>query len=128
MRKNIYSASSWEDIVGYSRAVKIGNTIEVSGTVASDGTGFVGKNNEYEQTKFILRKIEKTLTDAGASLKDVIRTRIYVKNIANWELIAKAHKEVFGSIKPASTMIEVSNLISSEYLVEIEATAVMESK
>lgn len=128
MRQNISSNSEWEDMVGYSRAVRIGNLVEISGTVAYDGTDVVGKNNEYKQTKFILKKIEKTLTIAGASLKDVIRTRIYVKNIANWELIAKAHKEVFQNIKPASTMLEAANLISQEYLVEIEATAVIENK
>lgn len=127
MRKNISSNSPYESIVGYSRAVKIGNIIEVSGTVASDGSKVVGKDNEYEQTKFIIKKIETALVDAGASLMDVVRTRIYVKNIANWEAVAKAHREIFYDIKPASTMVEVNKLISDDFLVEIEATAILDN-
>ncbi len=127
MRKIISSGSKWENIVGYSRAVKVGNNIEVSGTVASDGTNLVGKDDAYLQTKFILKKIESALKEAGATLNDVVRTRIYVKDISRWGEIAKAHQETFGNIKPASTMVEVSSLISQEYLVEIEATAVLDN-
>ncbi len=125
MRKNISSDAKWENVVGYSRAVRIDNIIEISGTVASDGDNVVGKDNEYQQTKFILQKFENILKQAGANLSDVIRTRIYVKNISRWEEVAKAHQEIFGNIKPATSMVEVSNLISPEYLVEIEATAII---
>lgn len=127
MRKIISSGSKWENIVGYSRAVKVGNIIEVSGTVASDGANLVGKDDAYLQTKFILNKIESALKEAGATLNDVVRTRIYVKDISRWGEIAKAHQETFGNIKPASTMVEVSSLISQEYLVEIEATVVLDN-
>lgn len=127
MRKIISSGSKWENIVGYSRAVKVGNIIEVSGTVSSDGTNLVGKDDAYLQTKFILKKIESALKEADATLNDVVRTRIYVKDISKWGEIAKAHQETFGNIKPASTMVEVSSLISQEYLVEIEATAVLDN-
>jgi enamine deaminase RidA (YjgF/YER057c/UK114 family) len=126
MKKYISSGTEWENIVGYSRAVRIGNIIEVSGTVASDGNTVVGKNDAYLQTKFILKKIESALKEADASLTDVVRTRIYVKDISMWNEIAKAHQEAFGKIKPASTMVQVSALISSEYLVEIEATAILD--
>lgn len=127
MRKNISSGAKWENIVGYSRAVQVGNVIEISGTVASDQESFVSGKDEYQQTKFILKKIENILGEAGATLNDVVRTRIYVLNIEKWNEIAKAHQEVFGSIKPATSMIEVSKLISPEYLVEIEATAILNS-
>jgi len=126
MKKCFSSGTEWENIVGYSRAVRVGNVIEVSGTVASDGNNVVGKNDVYLQTKFILKKIEFALKEADASLNDVVRTRIYVKDISKWSEVAKAHQEVFGNIKPASTMVEVSSLILPEYLVEIEATAVLE--
>lgn len=128
MRKNISSGAKWENVVGYSRAVRIDNIIEISGTVASDGDNVVGKDNEYQQTKYILQKFENILKQAGANLSDVIRTRIYVKNISRWEEVAKAHQEIFGNIKPATSMVEVSNLISPEYLVEIEATAIIEKQ
>lgn len=124
-RQNISSGAPWEDIVGYSRAVKIGNTIEVSGTVAVRNGEVVGKDDPYLQTQSVLEIIEEVLTNAGASLEDVIRTRIYVTDISHWEEIGKAHGEVFGKIKPATSMIEVSSLINSEYLVEIEATAIL---
>jgi enamine deaminase RidA (YjgF/YER057c/UK114 family) len=127
MRKNISSGAKWENIVGYSRAVQVGNVIEISGTVASDQESFVSGKDEYQQTKFILKKIENILGEAGATLNDVVRTRIYVLNIEKWNEIAKAHQEAFGSIKPATSMIEVSKLISPEYLVEIEATAILTS-
>ena len=127
MRKNISSGAKWENIVGYSRAVRVGNVIEISGTVASDQESVVCGKDEYQQTKFILKKIENILEEAGAKLNDVVRTRIYVLNIKKWSEIAQAHQEVFGSIKPATSMIEVSKLISPEYLVEIEATAILNS-
>lgn len=124
-RQNISSGAPWEDIVGYSRAVKIGNTIEVSGTVAVRNGEVVGKDDPYLQTQSALEIIEEVLTNAGVSLEDVIRTRIYVTDISQWEVIGKAHGEVFGKIKPATSMVEVSNLINPEYLVEIEATAII---
>ncbi len=124
-RQNISSGAPWEEKVGYSRAVRIGNIIEVSGTVAAENGQVVGLNDPYTQTKHILKIIENALKEAGASLNDVIRTRIYVTNIADWEYIGKAHGEYFREIKPATAMVEVSKLISSEYLIEIEATAVL---
>ena len=127
MKKYISSSAKWENIVGYSRAVRVGNVIEVSGTVASDGNNVVGKNDVYLQTKFILKKIESGLKEAEASLNDVVRTRIYVRDISKWREVAKAHQEVFGNIKPATSMVEVTSLISPEYLVEIEATAILDN-
>ena len=126
MKKYISSGTEWENIVGYSRAVRVGNVIEVSGTVASDGNNVVGKEDVYLQTKFILKKIESALKETGASINDVVRTRIYVKDISKWSEVAKAHQEVFGNIKPATSMVEISALISPEYLVEIEATAILD--
>lgn len=126
-RTNFSSGAPWEDIVGYSRAVRIGNVIEVTGTVAVDENGnVVGKNDYYMQTKFIIQKIEKVLQQAGASLRDVVRTRMFVTNISQWEQYGKAHREFFGAIKPCTSMIEVSRLISPDYLIEIEATAIVE--
>jgi enamine deaminase RidA (YjgF/YER057c/UK114 family) len=126
-RLNISSGAKWEDIVGYSRAVKIGNVIEVAGTTAVDENGnTVGVNDPYEQTKFIIAKIEKALTSAGASLKDVVRTRMFVTDISRWEEIGRAHGEYFRDIKPVTTMVEVKSLIGSDLLVEIEATAIIE--
>lgn len=124
-RTNYSSGAKWEDIVGYSRAVKIGNTIEVTGTVAVDeNNNLVGGNNAYEQTKFILQKIEKVLARAGATLKDVVRTRMFVTDISRWEEYGRAHGEFFKDIKPCTSMIEIKGLIAPEYLIEIEATAV----
>jgi enamine deaminase RidA (YjgF/YER057c/UK114 family) len=126
-RVNISTGARWEEIVGYSRAVRIGNTVEITGTVAVDDAGaVVGKGNPYEQTKFILQKIERVLEQAGASLKDVVRTRMFVTDITRWEEYGRAHGEVFAAIKPCTTMIEISRLIGDEYLIEIEATAVIE--
>jgi enamine deaminase RidA (YjgF/YER057c/UK114 family) len=126
-RMNISSGAKWEDIVGYSRAVRVGNTVEVTGTVAVDGSGsLVGKDDPYAQTKFILQKIEQVLAQAGASMTDVVRTRMFVTDISRWEEYGRAHGEVFGTIKPCTTMVEVSGLIGDEYLIEIEATAVIE--
>lgn len=125
-RMNISSGAKWEDIVGYSRAVRVGNTIEVAGTTAVNDQGnVVGLNNAYEQTRFSLGKIEKALTAAGASLKDVIRTRMFVTDISKLEEIGRAHGEFFRTIKPAASMIEVKGLISPELLVEIEVTAIL---
>ena len=121
----ISSGSPWEDIVGYSRAVRIGNIIEVAGTTAVDGDVLIGGDSMYEQTKFILQKIEKALIAAGATLNDVVRTRVYVTDISRWEEVGKAHGEVFQSIKPASAMVQVSALINQQMLVEIEATAIV---
>jgi enamine deaminase RidA (YjgF/YER057c/UK114 family) len=126
-RKNYSSGSQWEEIVGYSRAVKIGNTIEISGTVASGEDGnVVGANDAYAQTKFIYEKMESVLKQAGASLKDVVRVRMYVTDIRRWQEYGKAHSEFFKEIKPCNTMVEVRALIAPEYLIEIEATAMIE--
>ncbi len=125
-RTNYSSGAKWEDIVGYSRAVKIGNLIEVTGTVAVDENNMlVGKDDPYTQTKFIIEKIEKILQRAGASLHDVIRTRMFVTDISRWEEYGKAHGEFFKNIKPCTSMIEVKGLIAPEYLIEIEATAII---
>lgn len=125
-RINFSSGAKWEDIVGYSRAVKIGNTVEVTGTVAVDeNNNLVGGNSAYEQTRFIIQKIESVLHKAGASLKDVVRTRMFVTDISLWEEYGKAHGEFFKDIRPCTSMIEVKGLIAPEYLIEIEATAIV---
>ena len=125
-RINISSGAKWEDIVGYSRAVKIGNVIEVAGTTAVDEDGnTVGVNDPYEQTRYALSKIEKALQAAGATMKDVVRTRMFVTDISKWEDIGRAHGEFFREVKPTASMIEVKGLISPELLVEIEATAIL---
>jgi enamine deaminase RidA (YjgF/YER057c/UK114 family) len=124
VRKNFSSGAKWEDIVGYSRAVQIGNQLEVSGTVATDDNGVVGKDDFYAQTKFILQKIEKVLQQADFKLENVVRTRMFVTDISYWEEIGKAHGEFFKNIKPVTSMIEISALIDPDYLVEIEVTAV----
>ena len=122
-RINVSSGTPWEDRIGYSRAVKIGRLIEVSGTAAIDREHIFAPGDPYQQTKFIIRKIEKALEDAGASLSDVVRTRIYVTNIKDWEAVGRAHGEFFKSIKPVTTMVEVKSLIEPNFVVEIEATA-----
>ena len=127
-RTNYSSGAKWEDIVGYSRAVKIGNIIEITGTVAVDENNLlVGKDNAYDQTKFIIEKIEKILLLAGSSLKDVIRTRMFVTDISRWEEYGRAHGEFFNEIKPCTSMIEISALIEPSYMIEIEATAILSS-
>jgi enamine deaminase RidA (YjgF/YER057c/UK114 family) len=125
-RINISSGAVWEDLVGYSRAVRLGAWIEVSGTVAVDQAGaVVALNDPYEQTRFILAKIQSALQQAGAGMQDVIRTRMYVTDIRAWESVGRAHAEVFGEIRPATTMVEVAALIRPELLIEIEASAVI---
>jgi enamine deaminase RidA (YjgF/YER057c/UK114 family) len=126
-RANYSSGSKWEGIVGYSRAVKTGNLVEVSGTVAVDEHNvLIGEGSAYLQTKFILQKIEAVLKQAGAELKDVVRTRMFVTDISQWEEYGRAHGEFFKDIRPCTSMIEVKALISPGYLIEIEATAIIQ--
>lgn len=123
----ISSGAKWEDIVGYSRAVRVGNTIEVAGTTATLNGEVQGIGDPYEQTKVIFQIIEKALQEAGGSMSDVVRTRMFVTNIeAHWEEIGRAHGEFFKTIKPCATMVEVSKLIDPDLLVEIEITAIVQ--
>jgi enamine deaminase RidA (YjgF/YER057c/UK114 family) len=127
-RQHISSGTHWEAFAGYSRAVRVGNAVYVSGTTATDAEGrVVGAGDVYAQTVFSIQKIARALETAGAALTDVVRTRIYVVDIARWEDAARAHAEFFDDIRPANTLVEVSALVGPEYLVEVEADAIIAS-
>ena len=125
-RRNISSGTPWEATVGYSRAVRVGNLIEVAGTTAVDAAGaVVGPDDPYLQARFVLEKIGHALNEAGAGFENVIRTRMFVTDVARWEEVGRAHGEVFHDIQPASTLVQVASLVRADLLVEIEATAVV---
>ena len=124
-RELFSSGAPWENMVGYSRAVRVGNQIEISGTTAVDGNKVAGKGNVHEQAIFILKKIKQILNEAGSRMEDVVRTRMYVTDISQWEQVARAHALFFKDIRPATSMVEVSNLIDRELLIEIEVTAIV---
>ena len=128
-RNNYSSGAPWESIAGYSRAVRVGNIIEVAGTTAVDAEGqVVGAGDIGEQTEYIFNKIRNALNDAGSKMSDVIRTRMYLTDINDWETVARVHGDIFSDIKPVSTLVEVSGLIDEELLIEIEVSAVVSSR
>jgi enamine deaminase RidA (YjgF/YER057c/UK114 family) len=124
-RIKLSSSAVWEDIIGYSRAIRVGNTIEIAGTAAVKNGEVVFTGDPYNQTRYIIQIFEHVLKQLDASLEDVVRTRVYLKNIGDWEEVGRAHGEFFGSIKPVSTMLAVSSMINPEMLVEIEVTAII---
>jgi enamine deaminase RidA (YjgF/YER057c/UK114 family) len=124
-RVRIHTNAKWENKIGYSRAIKAGNIVEVSGTSAIDRDRIIASGDPYQQTRFIIQKIERAINEAGGSLSDVVRTRIYVTNIKDWEAVGRAHGEFFKEIKPATSMVEVTSLIDPNFVVEIEATAIL---
>ena len=126
-RKNISSGATWEDIVGYSRAVRVGNIIEVAGTTAVDGDKVMAPGDVYGQTIYILNKIQHAIEQAGGNMKDVVRTRMFITDIKKWEEAGRAHGEFFKDIKPVTTMVEINALINPDLLIEIEATAYLET-
>lgn len=127
-RQNISSGTTWETLAGYSRAVRIGNVVHVAGTTATDDEGhLVGAGDAARQTEFILQKIEKALIAAGASMRDVVRTRIFITDIAQWEAVARVHGDVFRNIRPVNTLVEISGLVGEGYIVEIEAEAIIDA-
>jgi enamine deaminase RidA (YjgF/YER057c/UK114 family) len=125
-RRHVSSGTEWERRVGYSRAVRVGDTVHVAGTTATDDDGnLVGAGDPYRQTERALANVERALTEAGASLSDVVRTRLYVTDVDRWEAVGEAHAEVLGDVRPATTMVEVARLVDDAMLVEVEATAVV---
>ena len=124
-RQNVSAGGPWEGKIGYSRAVRVGQTVSVSGSTAMTPSGLVGKGDPYAQTIQTFKTIEAALKEAGASLNDVVRTRIYMANIDQWQEVGRAHGEIFGNIRPATTMVEVKRLIDPDMLVEIEADAII---